>query len=145
MLTFPWISDIIALDLRRGVIRMAIIQQYHKDTDTTYVYESESYWVPELGQSRSRRKCIGKIDPATGEIVPCGKRGPRKKVPEVPAETVDSEEYKRLRSKYEQSLAETTQLRLRLSETEKELSELRKQNQRMISTIQRIRGLCAED
>ena len=47
---------------------MAIIQQYHKDTDTTYVYESESYWVPELGQSRSRRKCIGKIDPATGEI-----------------------------------------------------------------------------
>ena len=43
MLTFPWISDIIALDLGRGVIRMAIIQQYHKDTDTTYVYESESY------------------------------------------------------------------------------------------------------
>lgn len=123
---------------------MAIIQQYHKDTDTTYVYESESYWVPELGQSRSRRKCIGKIDPATGEIVPCGKREPKKKVPEVPAETVDSEEYERLRSKYEQSLAETTQLRLRLSETEKELSELRKQNQRMISTIQRIRGLCAE-
>ena len=130
--------------LKRGVIRMAIIQQYHKDTDTTYVYESESYWVPELGQSRSRRKCIGKIDPATGEIVPCGKRGPKKKVPETPAETVDSEEYKRLRSKYEQSLAETTQLRLKLSETEKELSELRKQNQRMISTIQRIRGLCAE-
>ena len=123
---------------------MAIIQQYHKDTDTTYVYESESYWVPELGQSRSRRKCIGKIDPTTGEIVPCGKRGPKKKVPEVPAETVDSEEYERLRSKYEQSLAETTQLRLRLSETEKELSELRKQNQRMISTLQRIRGLCAE-
>ena len=123
---------------------MAIIQQYHKDTDTTYVYESESYWVPELGQSRSRRKSIGKIDTATGEVVPCGKRGPKKKVPEVPAETVDSEEYERLRSKYEQSLAETTQLRLRLSETEKELSELRKQNQRMISTIQRIRGLCAE-
>ena len=124
---------------------MAIIQQYHKDTDTTYVYESESYWVPELGQSRSRRKLLGKLDPATGEIVPCGKRGPKKKVPEAPAETVDSEEYKRLRSKYEQSLAETTQLRLKLSETEKKLSELRKQNQRMISTIQRIRGLCAED
>ncbi len=123
---------------------MAIIQQYHKDTDTTYVYESESYWVPELGQSRSRRKCIGKIDPKTGEIVPCGKRGPKKKAPESPAETVDSEEYKRLRSKYEQSLAETTQLRLKLSETEKELSELRKQNLRMASTIQRIRGLCTE-
>ena len=84
------------------------------------------------------------VDPATGEIVPCGKRGPKKKTPEMPAEQVDSEEYNRLRSKYEQSLAETTQLRLKLMETEKELSELRKQNQRMISTIQRIRGLCAE-
>lgn len=123
---------------------MAIIQQYHKDTDTTYVYESESYWVPELGQSRSRRKCIGKIDPATGEIVPCGKRGPKKKAPEVPIEAVDGEEHKRLRSKYEQSLAEATQLRLKLSETEKELSELRKQNQRMAATIQQIRGLVTE-
>ena len=123
---------------------MAIIQQYHKDTDTTYVYESESYWVPELGQSRSRRKCIGKIDPATGEVVPCGKRGPKKKNPDTPVEAVDSKEYKQLRSKYEQSLAETTQLRLKLSATEKELSELRKQNQRMTSTIQRIRGLCVE-
>ena len=123
---------------------MAIIQQYHKDTDTIYVYESESYWVPELGQSRSKRKCIGKIDPATGEIVPCGKRGPKKKVPEVPAETVGSEEYKKLRSKYEQSLDETTQLRLKLSEAEKELSELRKQNQWMVATIQRIRKLVTE-
>lgn len=123
---------------------MAIIQQYHKDTDTTYVYESESYWVPELGQSRSRRKCIGKIDPATGEIVPCGKRGPKKKAPESIPEKVDSEEHSRLRTKYEQSLAETTQLRLKLSETEKELSELRKQNQRMMATIQRIRGLVTE-
>jgi len=123
---------------------MAIIQQYHKDTDTTYVYESESYWVPELGQSRSRRKCIGKIDPATGEIVPCGKRGPKKRQPDETVAQVDSEEHNRLQTKYEQALAETTQLRLKLSETEKELSELRKQNQRMTATIQRIRGLVTE-
>ena len=77
--------------LKRGVIRMAIIQQYHKDTDTTYVYESESYWVPELGQSRSRRKCIGKIDPATGEIVPCGKRGKVVALVSVHATNVDGD------------------------------------------------------
>ena len=70
---------------------MAIIQQYHKDTDTTYVYESESYWVPELGQSRSRRKCIGKIDPATGEIVPCGKRGTVVALVSVHATNVDGD------------------------------------------------------
>ena len=44
---------------------MAIVKQYHKDTNTTYVYESESYWDAEKGQSRSRRRVIGKIDPET--------------------------------------------------------------------------------
>ena len=123
---------------------MAIIQQYHKDTDTTYVYETESYWVPELGQSRSKRKCIGKIDPATGEIVPCGKRGPKKKQPEVSGEQISASEYTKLRGQYEQSQTEATKLRLSLTEMEKELSDLRKQNQRMANTIQKIRGLIAE-
>ena len=123
---------------------MAIIQQYHKDTDTTYVYESESYWVPELGQSRSRRKLLGKLDPATGEIVPCGKRGPKKKQPEDGGEQVSASEYTKLRGQYEQSQTEATRLRLSLTEMEKELSDLRKQNQRMASTIQKIRGLIAE-
>ena len=58
---------------------MAIIKQYHKDTDTTYVYESISYWDAEKGQSRSKRRVIGKIDPQTGEIIPTGRRGRTKK------------------------------------------------------------------
>ena len=58
---------------------MAIVKQYHKDTNTTYVYESESYWDAEKGQSRSRRRVIGKLDPETGEIIPTGKRGRKKK------------------------------------------------------------------
>lgn len=123
---------------------MAIIQQYHKDTDTTYVYESESYWVPELGQSRSRRKLLGKLDPVTGEIVPCGKRGPKKKQAEVGEEQVSASEYSKLLGQYEQSQTEATKLRLNLTEMEKELSDLRKQNQRMANTIQKIRGLIAE-
>ena len=63
---------------------MAIIKQYHKDTDTTYVYDSTSYWDVEKGQSRSRRKLLGKLDPETGEIIPTGQRGRKKK--ERPAE-----------------------------------------------------------
>ena len=114
---------------------MAIIQQYHKDTDTTYVYESESYWVPEL---------LGKLDPATGEIVPCGKRGPKKKKLEASGEQISASEYTKLRGQYEQSQTEVRKLRLSLTEMEKELSDLRKQNQRMASTIQKIRGLIAE-
>ena len=58
---------------------MAIVKQYHKDSDTTYVYESTSYWDAEKGQSRSKRKVIGKVDPVTGEIVPTGGKGRKKK------------------------------------------------------------------
>ena len=123
---------------------MAIVQQYRKDTDTTYVYESESYWVPELKQSRSRRKLLGKLDPATGEIIPCGKRGPKKKNPEAGEEQVSASEYTKLWGQYEQSQTEAMKLRLSLTEMEKELSDLRRQNQRMASTIQKIRGLIAE-
>ena len=67
---------------------MSIVKQYHKDTDTTYVYESTSYWDAEKGQSRSKRKVIGKVDPVTGEIVPTGGKGRKKKNPEVQADNV---------------------------------------------------------
>ncbi len=63
---------------------MAIIKQYHRDSDTTYVYDSQSYWDAEKGQSRSKRKLLGKLDPETGEIIPTGQRGRKKKErPEV--------------------------------------------------------------
>lgn len=123
---------------------MAIIQQYNKASNTTYVYKSESYWVPELGQSRSKRKLLGKLDPATGEIVPCGKRGPKKKESKDNGEQIPASEYTKLREQYEQLQAETTALRLSLNEMEKEVSDLRKQNQRMKNIIQKIRGLIAE-
>jgi len=52
----------------------AIVYQTNKTTGITYAYESESYWDKEKQQSRARRKCIGKIDPATGQIVPTRKQ-----------------------------------------------------------------------
>ena len=51
---------------------MAIIKQKNKKTGITYVYQSESYWDKEKHQPRSHRVCIGKIDEATGRIVPTG-------------------------------------------------------------------------
>ena len=53
---------------------MAIIKQHDKRTGITYVYESISYWDKEKQQSRAKRKLIGKIDPATGEMVPTRKK-----------------------------------------------------------------------
>ncbi len=45
----------------------------------TYVYESESYWDKEKQQPRAHRRLIGKIDEATGEIVPTDGRGKKRK------------------------------------------------------------------
>ena len=47
----------------------SIIKKLNKQTGITYVYESESYWDKDKKQPRSKRKLIGKIDEATGEIV----------------------------------------------------------------------------
>jgi len=80
---------------------MAYIKQYHKDTDTTYVYESESYWDPEKKQARSRRKVVGKLDPVTGEIIPTGKRGRKKKEATVTEEANGTAESRQLSLQYE--------------------------------------------
>lgn len=52
---------------------MGIVHQKNKKTGVIYVYESEAYWDAEKKQSRSRRKCIGKLDPETGVLVPSKK------------------------------------------------------------------------
>ena len=56
---------------------MAIIKQTDKRSGITYAYETTYYWDKEKKQSRSKRACIGKVDPLTGEIVPT--RGRAKK------------------------------------------------------------------
>lgn len=45
----------------------------NKKNGVTYVYESVGYWDKEKKQARNRRKCIGKLDPVTGAIIPSHK------------------------------------------------------------------------
>lgn len=52
----------------------AIVYQKNKKTGVTYVYESVSYWDRKKKQSRAKRRCIGKLDPQTNEVVPTRKR-----------------------------------------------------------------------
>ena len=54
---------------------MAIIDVHNRKRGITYVYDSRSYWDKELKQPRSKRRLLGKRDPATGEIVPTGRHG----------------------------------------------------------------------
>ena len=54
---------------------MSITRSYNKHTDTYYAYDTTYEW-DELAQKKvQRKKCIGKYDPETGEIIPTGKRG----------------------------------------------------------------------
>ena len=52
----------------------AIVYQTNKKTGITYAYESISYWDKDKQQSRAKRKCIGRVDRETQEIIPTRKR-----------------------------------------------------------------------
>lgn len=69
---------------------MAIVTQTDKRSGITYAYETHYYWDKEKKQSRSKRKCIGKVDPTTGKIVPTrgrAKKGESKAAKSVPEKT----------------------------------------------------------
>lgn len=52
----------------------AIVYQTNKQTQITYAYESVSCWDKEKQQSRAKRRCIGRVDPRTKEIIPTRKK-----------------------------------------------------------------------
>ena len=121
---------------------MAIVKQYHAASDTTYVYESESYWDPVKKQGRSKRKCIGKIDPETGEIVPTGKRGRKKK--ETAKTEYDDKELREMTGKYERTYAELINVKEQLSALKAENEQLRKANNGLKSSLDKIFRICSE-
>ena len=52
---------------------MSLVHLKNKKTGVTYVYESTGYWDKEKQQARNNRKCIGKLDPNTGKLIPSKK------------------------------------------------------------------------
>lgn len=121
---------------------MAIIKQYHADTDTTYVYSSEYYWDPEKKQSRSKRRVIGKIDPETGEVVPTGgKRGrPRKASPEAePSDPPVRAGSAGSTKEHNREDSQVQELKLSLAQKEEQIRVLERQNSRYASQLSKIR------
>ncbi len=49
---------------------MSVVYQKDKRSGITYAYESKAWWDKEKKQSRSKRTLIGRLDAATGNIVP---------------------------------------------------------------------------
>ena len=63
---------------------MAIVYQYDRRHDVTYVYYSESYYDKDKKQSRSRRTLLGKLNPDTKEVVPTKRTKRSKPMPTLP-------------------------------------------------------------
>ena len=53
------------------------VHQKNKKTGVTYVYEAISVWNKELGQSRNKQVCVGKIDPVSGDFIPSKRLNPQ--------------------------------------------------------------------
>lgn len=53
---------------------MAIVYQKNKKSGVVYAYESVSFWDKKKKQSRAKRKCIGRVDPETKQIIPTRKK-----------------------------------------------------------------------
>jgi hypothetical protein len=102
---------------------MAIVKVHNKSRNVTYVYESISYWDKELKQPRSHRKLIGRIDPATGDIVPTGKRAKADTAAVDVTPPHSDTDYKVL---YEQALAAIAQKDALIDELRSQLSKLLK-------------------
>ena len=63
-------------------IMSSIVKVKDKRSGITYAYESVSYWDKEKKAPRNRRTLIGRVDEATGEIVPTDGRRRNKMVAE---------------------------------------------------------------
>lgn len=61
---------------------MSVTKSYNKHNNTYYAYDTRYEW-DEAQQKRIQiKRCIGKFDPVTGEIVPTGKRGKKSTAPD---------------------------------------------------------------
>lgn len=124
------------------VTAMSIVKVYNKKAKVTYVYESESYWDKEKQQPRNRRKLIGKIDPATGEIVPTGKPGRKSgyasKAAEQPKKSVDQG------AGYENLLAIMDERNREIETLKDRIQDLESQCKRKDEIMDRIRSMIDE-
>ena len=56
---------------------MSITKSYNRRLNITYVYDTTYVWSEERKRKVQKRKCIGHVDPVTGETKPNGKVGRR--------------------------------------------------------------------
>lgn len=99
---------------------MSIVYHHDKRSGITYAYESRSYWDKEKGQSRAKRTLIGRVDEATGKIVPTD--GRVRRAAERKAEEAAGPRYREM---YEAQLARVAELEAEVARLRAELDAAR--------------------
>ena len=59
----------------------SVYQRVDKRTGNTYAYETTSYRDPETRKVRTHQTYLGRIDPVTGQLIPKGEGGRRRRAP----------------------------------------------------------------
>jgi predicted RNase H-like nuclease (RuvC/YqgF family) len=121
---------------------MSIVKSYSKSNDTYYAYEQNMKWNPVTKRPEGTRKLIGKFDPVTGEIIPTGKRGRKKKEDSDSPSPEPGES--RLMKQNQRYQEEARQLREQLSQLYEENSKLKKQISSYEKTLDQIAGLAGK-
>mgnify|MGYP006988845202 FL=1 len=88
---------------------MAITRAFNKHSGVYYAYDVQYVWSEEAQKKVQVRKCIGKFDPETNQVVPNGKRGPKpvKEFPNVSAKTASDDKSE---SSFEGGKTDTAQI-----------------------------------
>ena len=98
---------------------MSITRSYNKHTNTYYAYETSYVWDDKAQKKVQVKRCIGKFDPKTDEIIPTGKRGrPRKQIPGPETEMASRN------TEYAKLLSDAKDLSKRLKSFEKSFHKL---------------------
>ena len=67
------------------------VHQINKKTGITYVYEAVSCWDKGKKQARNKQVCIGKLDPASGKLIPSKRLSPEQSALRDPVTTASAE------------------------------------------------------
>lgn len=119
---------------------MSIVYQHDKRNNVTYVYESQSFWVPELKQPRAKRRLIGRLNPETGEVVPTKRRGQSKKNASDAGSETKSVEAK-LTEENTRMREDVLHTKQQLQELTQTVKELKGQNEKLRVSVLRISSM----
>ena len=122
---------------------MSITRSYNKYTDTYYAYDTTYEWDEKQQKKVQRKKCIGKFDPTTGEIIPNGRRGRplKQKSLQESITTIADEPKSRVQipeeviSKAKALLSKIESIETTISKATVELTELRNSLKALISQM----------